>query len=967
MIQQAKQILKSVFGYDHFISLQRDIIENVLLGNDTLAVMPTGGGKSLCYQIPALVLDGLTIVVSPLISLMKDQVEQLAQVDVPCVLLNSSLPPPAYRWNVERIRSGEARLLYIAPETLLKPNILALLDSVSVPLFAIDEAHCISEWGPDFRPEYRQLALVRERLAHAVCIALTATATPRVRRDIADCLGFGDSNHFIASFNRENLLIRVVPKEDPLKQTTGFLGRFQNESGIIYCLTRKQVDALCAVLESKGFSVCPYHAGLDETTRNRHQERFVRDEVRIIVATIAFGMGINKSNIRFVLHYDLPRNIESYYQEIGRAGRDGMRAECLLLFSAGDVYKIKHFIDGKEGLEKRAASLQINAMVQFAESDVCRRIPLLGYFGEKFSLDRCGMCDNCLHSDRETVDLTIAAQKFLSCVKRTGERFGAVYLIDVLRGSKASRILQNGHERLSTHGIGLEYSKSQWQQISRRLLHKGFMTQDMEIGGLSLTDKAWDILKGRETFFGSLYAPREAEKPLKEAPEKGDLDFDRQLFEILRQKRRELASEAGVPPYVIFSDRTLAEMAAFFPQSAESMLDISGVGAARLERHGTLFISLISQYCEAQGTEEKPRTRPVPRKREKSRSVKQALIGEAFNAGQSVEELSIRFDIKRQRVLWYLWGYFQEGNPLRAEGLRPLITISLQHFQKVLTAFEELGDQYLRPVFESLQGTVSYDDLRLINLYRLAGQRPFVPCGNGELKPRPAKIVCLANSRKYSGRCIAGKELLPDGIGNWIRPVSGIGTGELSPSEITLKEGRAPELLDILVLHLGEECPHFYQTENRVAADTHWSREGAIPKYRLPELCDGVEKLWINGHHSQSGMNDRVPMEIANEKITSSLLFIRASDFCVIVGEDIRGLRRILAEFRYNGVQYRLPVTDPIAEASYMSKDPGRYCEETAEVFLTVSISEPYGGFCYKLVAAIILAEAGNTEPEEFF
>ena len=352
MIERAKNILKTVFGYEEFISLQQDVIENVLSGKDTLAVMPTGGGKSLCYQIPALIFDGLTIVVSPLISLMKDQVEQLTELGVPVVLLNSSLPPHVYRRNVERLKRGEAKLLYVAPETLLKPVVLNLLCSITVSCLAIDEAHCISEWGPDFRPEYRQLALVRESLPEAVCIALTATATQKVRADIIDCLRFEDSSGFVAGFDRENLFIRVVRKENSFGQVRDFLNRFPTESGIIYCLTRKQVDDLCAALVSEGFFALPYHAGLTEAERERNQDLFVRDEARIIVATIAFGMGINKSNVRFVLHHDLPRSIENYYQEIGRAGRDGMRAECLLLFSHGDIQKIKLFISSKEGLGK---------------------------------------------------------------------------------------------------------------------------------------------------------------------------------------------------------------------------------------------------------------------------------------------------------------------------------------------------------------------------------------------------------------------------------------------------------------------------------------------------------------------------------------------------------------------------------------------------------------------------------------
>jgi ATP-dependent DNA helicase RecQ len=722
MIEQAKHILKSVFGYDRFISLQREVIENVLGGKDTLAVMPTGGGKSLCYQIPALLLEGLTIVVSPLISLMKDQVEQLAEQGVGAASLNSSLSAQEYLGNVGRIRRGEAKLLYVAPETLLKPQLQSLLESIPVACLAIDEAHCISEWGPDFRPEYRQLAEVRARLPQAVCIALTATATPRVREDIRTCLGFPTSSEFIAGFNRENLLIRVIPKDHPRRQVMDFLKRFPNESGIIYCRTRKGVDDLGALLQSEGFSACPYHAGLAESERHRNQERFVRDEVLIMVATIAFGMGINKSNVRFVLHYDLPQNIESYYQEIGRAGRDGMPAECLLLFSYADIHKAKALIANKEGLEKRAATLQLNAMVQFAESDGCRRTPLLGYFGEVFSEAPCNMCDHCLAGERELTDLTIPAQKFLSCVKRTGECFGANHIIEVLRGSKASKVLQRGHERLSTYGIGLEYSRKQWWQVARQLLHKGLMVQDPEFGGLSLTPGAWEVFKGKEAVFGRLDAPSEAEQAPLEAAAGQPAQHDPQLFELLRQKRKELADTAGVPPFVIFSDRTLAAMATYFPQTLEDMLDLHGIGQTKLERYGELFLAIIRDYCREQQIEpssRRPAEAPPVRPREE-RSGRQVLIGEAFNAGRSVESLAREFNVKPARVLHHLFHYLQAGHALRSEGLIEIMTLPDEQRQRVLELFEELGAEFLRPIFEALNGEVGYDDLHILRLYYLS-------------------------------------------------------------------------------------------------------------------------------------------------------------------------------------------------------------------------------------------------------
>ena len=607
MTKQAQSILKSIFGYDQFRPLQAEIIGNILDRQDVLVVMPTGGGKSLCYQLPALVFEGLTVVISPLISLMKDQVEQLQQLGVSATVLNSSLSADNYRRNVELVKSQTAKLLYLAPEALLKPNMLELLSSVKVECLAIDEAHCISQWGHDFRPEYRQLIKARANFPNAACVALTATATPRVREDIKTSLQMGGDREFVASFNRENLFIQIEPKDNPLRQTLQFIEKFRNQSGIIYCHSRKQVESLYEVLKDNGFSVKPYHAGLADTERNHNQEAFIRDDVQIIVATIAFGMGIDKPNVRFVMHYDLPKNIESYYQEIGRAGRDGLNSHCLLLFSYADVQKIKFFIEQKDPAEKRVANIHLSALLRFAESEVCRRIPLLNYFGENYTTEKCATCDNCLAEDKELIDLTIPAQKFLSCVKRTGEKFGSGHLIDILRASKAKRVLQFGHDKLSTYGIGLDFSKKQWLQLSRQFLHKGLLVQDMEFGSLKLTDKGWDVLKGRSEVWGQLAQERTVARLVEESQRSDDLNFSPQLFETLRRERKELADSSGVPPYVIFSDKTLVEMATYLPQSRDCLLDIHGVGAVKCDRFGAVFLEIIDRFCRENDIEERPK------------------------------------------------------------------------------------------------------------------------------------------------------------------------------------------------------------------------------------------------------------------------------------------------------------------------------------------------------------------------
>lgn len=720
-----ESILKTTFGYDTFRPLQREIIENVLTRRDSLAIMPTGGGKSLCYQIPALLFDGLTVVVSPLIALMKDQVEQMRAAGVPALFINSTLSPEAYNENMDYVRRGQVKLLYVAPETLLTPRILGLLSELKVDCLTIDEAHCISEWGHDFRPEYRQLADVRRRYPEAVCLALTATATPRVRTDITRSLGFKASNEFVASFNRENLFIEVAPKRDAEIQLTRFLERFKDQSGIIYCFSRRQVDELSDYLERRGYAVRPYHAGLDDDTRRRNQEAFIRDDVQIMVATIAFGMGINKPNVRFIVHFDLPKSIEGYYQEIGRAGRDGLPAHCLLLYSYGDVAKLRYFIDQKEGDERKAAVQQLDAIVRYAEDERnCRRKPLLAYFGEKFPAEKCDNCDNCNAEAPILEDITIPAQKFLSCVVRTGERFGAGHVADVLLGSKNERVLRLGHDQVSTYGIGKELTQKQWMHLARQLAQMGYLNQEGEYRTLSLTDSARAALKSRAKIFGQL---QEVEERAKKKDNKKELEYNHALFALLRAKRKELADADGVPPYVIFSDRTLVEMAAYYPQSKESLLGISGVGQVKLEKFGGLFLEVIAPYCKKHKIAEKARE-TAPARREKAAKsaesgfgTRTTLIGEAYNDGASVKDLMERYQVTVGTVIDHLTRYALAGNRLRnGEDFQSLTSTSPDQQQAALAAFEELGAEYLKPVFDKLGGRINYDELKILRLCHLA-------------------------------------------------------------------------------------------------------------------------------------------------------------------------------------------------------------------------------------------------------
>ena len=710
-------ILKNTFGYDSFRPLQGEVIENVMAGRDTLAVMPTGGGKSLCYQIPSLLFEGLTVVVSPLISLMKDQVEQLRAYGVPALYLNSSLAPQEYQENMEYVKRGEVRLLYVAPETLLAPRILSLLASVRVDLLTIDEAHCISEWGHDFRPEYRQLVDVRTRFPEAVCLALTATATSRVRQDIRTTLKFSTTNEFIASFDRENLYIEVVRKRDPIAQTIEMLERYKEQSGIIYCFSRKQVDELAYVLASKGYSVRPYHAGLEDSERRRNQEAFIRDDAQIIVATIAFGMGINKPNVRFVIHFDLPKSIEGYYQEIGRAGRDGLPAHCLLLYSYSDVAKLNYFIDQKTGSEKRVAVQHLDAIVRYAEDETgCRRKPLLNYFGESVSADSCSNCDNCTSSPTPLTDITIYAQKFLSCVRRADEKFGAGHIVDILLGSENEKVLRWEHNKLSTYGIGSELTKKQWMHIARQLLNMGYLNQEGEYHTLSLAPKALEALRRREKIMGVL---QEAERA-KKAGKKDEMEYNHALFALLRQKRKEMADEAGVPPYVIFSDRTLMEMAAYYPQSMTSLLDISGVGQVKSRQYGDAFLDILRAYCQKHELQENQKET----RREKSDSHRRyVLVAEAYNAGETIQNLMERYRVTAGTILDHLTRYLMAGNTLRrGEDLETLVTVTPEQRQSAFAAFAEQGTDFLKPVYDRLNGSWSYEELKILRLLYLVSR-----------------------------------------------------------------------------------------------------------------------------------------------------------------------------------------------------------------------------------------------------
>jgi ATP-dependent DNA helicase RecQ len=590
------ETLRRVFGLHEFRPHQREIIEDVIAGRDAFVLMPTGGGKSLCYQLPALHRPGAALVVSPLISLMKDQVDGLVASGVEAAFYNSALAADDARRVLARLHDGELDLLYVAPERLMNPDFLARLAGLDIALIAVDEAHCVSQWGHDFRPEYAALGALREQFPGVPLIALTATADPQTRQDVIRVLGLERARHYVTSFDRPNIRYSVLEKDRPMEQLLRFLAGREGESGIVYALSRKRVGEIAAALEKQGIAAAAYHAGLAAETRRSVQERFLRDELRVVVATVAFGMGIDKPNVRFVVHYDLPKHIEGYYQETGRAGRDGLDSEALLLFGAQDIVMARRLLESTESHEqRRIESHKLQSMVAFAESLTCRRRVLLGYFGETLESD-CGNCDVCLDPP-ERFDATQEARKALSCVYRLGQRFGIRYVVEVLRGADNERIRQRGHDRLSTFGIGRDLDEQTWASLIRQLIHHGLLEQDIaNYSVLRLTPAARPLLRGERTL--ELARPRVRAKPVRRASRSaaGLGPEEQALFEALRALRKELADARGVPPYVVFGDATLVEISRVRPATTAELLQITGVGQVKLERFGQAFLEVVNGF-----------------------------------------------------------------------------------------------------------------------------------------------------------------------------------------------------------------------------------------------------------------------------------------------------------------------------------------------------------------------------------
>lgn len=726
-----EESLKHYFGYDQFRVGQRPVIEAALQRQDLMVVMPTGGGKSLCFQLPGLLLPGLTVVVSPLIALMQDQVTTLQVNDIPATFLNSSIDAATARQRIAEICSGNIKLLYVAPERLLHESFLNVLDQVQaqvgIAAFAVDEAHCVSEWGHDFRPEYRRLAEVRQRYAHVPIYALTATATERVRQDIIQQLQLRQPFVHVASFNRPNLYYEVRPKS---RQAYADLYREirqqGQDSGIVYCLSRREVNEISARLQADGIHALPYHAGMSDSARTLNQDRFIRDDVQVMVATVAFGMGIDKPDVRFVIHYNLPRNIEGYYQEAGRAGRDGEPSKCLLFFSTKDIHTIDWLIERKVDPatgdplvnEQRIARQQLRQVIDYAESTVCRRTVQLGYFGETFAGD-CGGCDNCCHP-KPVEDWTIPAQKLLSCVARCQERYGMSYIIDVLRGSRNQKVLQRRHDQLSTYGIGKDKTVDQWRLLGRTLLHQGLVAETTDgYPVLKLNNLSWEVLRHQRSVFVPVPVAPTQERPNARREEA------EALFQRLRLLRKELADQQSVPPYVIFADSSLKLMSQQQPQTMVEFAQISGVGKRKLEQYGQQFTATIRTHRQEQGLPVVSET-DAAELDESSGSTTLKLSNtvlatfQLYQQGKTLAEIAVERELKASTISIHLEELIESGH---IEEIETLVACDVQreafsHRKQVIAEMiERVGPISLSKIREKLGNTYSYEEIRLVRAW----------------------------------------------------------------------------------------------------------------------------------------------------------------------------------------------------------------------------------------------------------
>lgn len=714
-----KTLLKKHFGHDEFRPLQKEIIEHVLAKKDAFVLMPTGGGKSLCYQLPALKFPGLTLVISPLISLMKDQVDALKMSGITAEFINSSL---AYS-EIVRIQkealAGKVKLLYLAPERLAIESFKNFLSTLQVSLIAIDEAHCISEWGHDFRPDYRNLLVLRSQFPKIPIIALTATATPRVRDDIVKELGLKDPKRFLASFNRENLTFKVLRKKDAYEKLLDLLQKHQGEAAIVYCFSRKETEEIALNLRHDGYKALPYHAGLLPYERKKNQELFIKDEIQIMTATIAFGMGIDKPDVRLVVHYTFPKNLEGYYQEVGRAGRDGLPSECVLFYSYGDRIKHEFFLkEVRDPRERENLTRKLEQVIGYCDLKSCRRKHILAYFGEEYTVrgeKGCGGCDVCL-SPKETFDATLITRKILSCVFKTGSRFGKNYLAEVLKGSQSEQVLRNGHQKLSVYGIVNDYSKDELKDIINSLLAANYLQKsEGKYPTLSLTAKSVKFLKEKQTL-----RLRKTPALLLDQDDfsRTNLEYDLKLFEKLKSLRKKIAESRKVAPFMVFGDASLQAMAHYLPKDEKDFLKIEGIGEQKLRLFGASFLKVIGRHAAEYNLSAKEipdrQKRQAARAKRKIRnySQKYRLTEELVRKKKPLAEIAKAHGLKEGTIVNHLERLLEAEVEIDLEYLRP----PKENYEKIRAAFAKCGTKALSPVFAYLEEKHGYDELRLVRL-----------------------------------------------------------------------------------------------------------------------------------------------------------------------------------------------------------------------------------------------------------
>ncbi len=713
-INDVSALVSQQWGYDSFRPLQQEAIENVLASRDSVVVLPTGGGKSLCFQAPACALEGLAVVVSPLISLMKDQVDALRTNGVAAAFYNSSLTPAERNSVIEAVRTDALKLLYLAPEGLLTENMMSLLCGVPLSLIAIDEAHCISSWGHDFRPEYRGLKTLKQRFLGVPIHAYTATATERVRQDIATQLALEEPAVLVGSFDRPNLKYRIERKAGGIDQILNVVHQHQGESGIVYCISRKEVERTAKALDALGHTALPYHAGLSDFDRQNNQEAFLEERVDIVVATVAFGMGIDKSNVRFVVHSGMPKSLEAYQQESGRAGRDGLEADCCLFYGGGDLMTWKRIMDSS-GEASEAALAALNSIDRFCKSTQCRHKSLVEHFGQAFDQANCGACDICLGDFDLVDDALIIAQKVLSCVMRLEQMYGADYTAQVLTGSQDQRILEKGHDELSTYGLLKEYPKGVIRDWIEQLIGQDCAVKYGEYNQLQVTDRGWQVLRGEHTPKLLKPASGSTQSRKRRTVDPGSWEgVDRELFESLRELRREFATEQGVPAYIVFGDATLRDMARRRPSTTESLLKVNGVGQKKCDDYGQQFLEHIIDYCHEAELEQDCAPDPTPQPTSSSNQ-SSGLTASAvsafphFKAGTSIAETAQKMARAESTVRGYL------GQFIKHEQITdPSPWVDFATVERIRTALDTVEGERLKPIFDHLGGEVSYDHIRIV-------------------------------------------------------------------------------------------------------------------------------------------------------------------------------------------------------------------------------------------------------------